>query len=191
MRYLLFLIFGSISLLLAATAAATPIQIEADRMESVEGTNAILFTGQVVAQQQGLTVYSDEMTVHYFSDEEQAALADDDQRRLKKLFATGNVRIESDDFSGTGQRMDYFEVERVVHLSGNARAWQEGNLVTGDKITMYLDEGKSIAEYDGKSDQRVRAFFFSADNGNDDPAPAPAGTPPTPADPPTAAEPQP
>ncbi|MDZ7642690.1 MAG: lipopolysaccharide transport periplasmic protein LptA [Desulfurivibrio sp.] len=179
MRTTFFLIFLSVSLMLATGAAATPIEIEADRMESMTGENAILFTGQVVAHQEGLTVHSDKMTVHYFSDEERARQAADDERRLKKLFATGNVRVESDDFSGSGQRLDYFEVERKAILSGKAKVWQDNNLVTGDRVTMYLDEGKSIVEDQGKSEQRVRAYFYSEEDGDQQEGDAEDSAPPS------------
>lgn len=141
-----------------------PIQIESDRMESVDGENAIFFSGRVVAHQGELVVHSDEMTVYYLSEEEKAALPPGDQRRLKKLFATGNVKIETEGWIGTGRRMDYFELERKVYLTGDAKVWQDDNLVTGEAVTMYLDEGKSIVERGGENGRRVRAYFYSGDN---------------------------
>lgn len=166
MRFYFFLIC-CLALLPATTARgeqAASIQIESDRMESVGGENAILFSGQVVARQGDLVVHSDGMTVFYLDEEERAQLPAGDERRLKKLFAIGNVKIETPEWIGTGERLDYFEVERKVYLTGNARVWQGNNLVTGEAVTIYLDEGKSIVERSDKPGGRVRAFFYSGDN---------------------------
>ncbi|PIE88826.1 MAG: hypothetical protein CR997_14360 [Acidobacteria bacterium] len=40
-------------------------------------------------------------------------------------------------------KCDYLERKRKVVLSGNAKVWQDKNMVTGDKIVYYLDEGRS------------------------------------------------
>lgn len=162
----------------AATAeAAEPVRIESDRMESGEEPNSIIFSGQVVARQGDLVVHAARMTIFYLSREEQEARPPDDQRRIKKLYAEEQVRIETEEWIGTGDFMEYFELERKVYLTGNAKAWQDNNLVTGEAITLYLDEGRSIVERGGQPEERVRAFFYS---GNDTAAPETEDAPPTP-----------
>lgn len=185
MRFVFWTLFFSLPLLVAGpflTPAATagqppPVRIEADRMESGAAPNSILFSGQVVARQDELTVHAATMTIFHFSSEEQAALPPGDQRRLKKLEAEGEVRIETEEWIGTGDFMEYFELERKVYLAGNARAWQDNNLVSGATITLYLDEGRSIVERGDHADERVRAFFYSGNNtpplNGDDPPRAP------------------
>jgi lipopolysaccharide export system protein LptA len=39
--------------------------------------------------------------------------------------------------------MTYLSRERQVILTGNAKAWQNRNMVSGEKIVYYLDEGRS------------------------------------------------
>mgnify|MGYP002267041372 CR=1 FL=1 len=39
--------------------------------------------------------------------------------------------------------MTYLSKERQVILTDNAKAWQNQNMVSGDKIIYYLDEGRS------------------------------------------------
>ena len=163
-----------VTLLLLITPAwaeqPLPIQIESDRMESGEGDNTIIFTGEVVARQGELVVHADRMTIIYLGDEEKARLASDSAPRLKKLTATGNVKLETAAWIGTGARMDYFEVERKVYLSGEAKVWRGNNLVTGEAVTIHLDEGRSIVEGSEQPGERVRAFFYSGDEQPPQPA---------------------
>ncbi|MDF1613827.1 lipopolysaccharide transport periplasmic protein LptA [Desulfurivibrio dismutans] len=156
------------------------MRIESDRMETGAEPNSVVFSGQVVARQGELTVYAETMTIFHLSQEEQEQLPPGDRRQLKKLHATGQVRVEAEEWIGTGDTMEYTETERRVLLAGNARAWQEGNLVTGQSITIYLDEGRSIVERGEDPEKRVRAFFYSGDDspGADDEA-TPSPEPPT------------
>lgn len=165
-RCITFLLAGALLLATGLAGAAekadpnTPIQIEADRMESLDNQNAVIFTGKVKAKQGDLIVNSDKMTVYYLSDEEKKKLAADEPRKIKKLFASGNVEIQSKDWVATGDDMEYFELERKVVLTGNTKVWQGNNMVTGDSVTLYLDEGKSIVERSGKEGERVKATFY-------------------------------
>jgi lipopolysaccharide export system protein LptA len=46
-----------------------------------------------------------------------------------------------------------------VILSGNAKAWQGPNMVSGKTIVYYLDEKRSIVEQDKKKSGRVTAVI--------------------------------
>ena len=46
-------------------------------------------------------------------------------------------------------------------LIGDARVWQDDNVVTGDTITIYLSEDRSVVQA-GKQG-RVKALFFPKD----------------------------
>ncbi|MDH5525017.1 MAG: lipopolysaccharide transport periplasmic protein LptA [Desulfobulbaceae bacterium] len=137
-----------------------PINIEADRMESMKKENAVIFKGNVDAKQGELIIRSDEMTVYYLSEAEKAAQPAGDARKIKKLFATGNVEINNQGWVATGDNMEYFELERKVLITGNTKVWQDNNLVTGDSVLLYLDEGKSVVERSDKKGERVKAFFY-------------------------------
>jgi len=169
---LLHTVFLLTVLLLAPTAVpaapakgSAPINIEADRMISLENTNSVVFKGNVDARQGDLLIRTDKMTVYYRpkDDKEGGPGAGE----VQKLICTGNVRISQGDWLGTGQRMDYHAGERKVVLSGNAKAWQGSNMVSGKTITYYLDEGRSIVEgpatatgkKSGKKSGRVKAVI--------------------------------
>ncbi|HID03447.1 MAG TPA: lipopolysaccharide transport periplasmic protein LptA, partial [Desulfobacterales bacterium] len=55
----------------------------------------------------------------------------------------GNVEITKGEFLGTGKIMNYLAKERKIILSGDAKAWQGTNFVSGKTIIYYLDEKRS------------------------------------------------
>lgn len=148
--------------LLAATGNDQPINIEADRMVSNQKDNAVLFAGNVTARQGDLAIRADEMTVQYHATAEKAGQTGVGGGQLKKLMAKGNVHVESAAWTASGDAMDYLAAERKVLLHGNAKVWQDNNLVSGDAMTLYLDEGKSIVERSPRKGERVKAFFYPA-----------------------------
>lgn len=138
----------------------SPIHIEADRMVSLKEENAVLFTGRVDARQERMTIRSAEMRVYYYSGEEKSRLGENEERSLKKLIATGNVEVQNEGMTGTGDRMEYYEAERKMILIGNSKVWQDNNLITGHTVVVFLDQGKSIVERGEKKGERVKAFFY-------------------------------
>lgn len=148
-------------LLTAATGSteesSQPIHIEADRMISQEQDNSVVFIGNVDARQGDIIIRSEEMTVYYTQDDEKKGHQSASQ--VKKLICKKNVEISQGDWLGTGQRMDYFAGDRKVVLSGNARAWQGQNMVSGKTIIYYLDEKRSIVEQDKAKSGRVKAVI--------------------------------
>ena len=140
-----------------------PIQIEADRMESSRESSAVFFFGNVRASQENLIIQADEMTVLYDRAEVQqdvsAGAATDLSREIDKITAKGNVKIDQGDWSAVGDTMDFNATDRIVILAGNASATQEQNMVSGEKIVLYLNEGKSIVESSSQEGERVKAFI--------------------------------
>ena len=131
---LVFLLLLCSSPLLAENA---PITIEADHMSSLEQENSVLFSGNVDARQEDVRIQADKMTVYYTTAEESQ------KQEVKRLKCVGNVEITRGEWLGTGKEMNYLAKDRKVILSGGAKAWQDKNLVTGDTIIYYLDEGRS------------------------------------------------
>ncbi len=134
-----------------------PIHIEADRMVSQEQENSVVFIGNVDASQGKITIRSDEMTVYYSQNDKTKPKSQSSQ--VKKLICKGNVEITQDDWLGTGKRMDYFAKDRKVILTGDAKAWQGQNMVSGKTIIYYLDEKRSIVEQDQTKPGRVKAII--------------------------------
>jgi len=142
-----------------------PVHIEADRMESDQKTESVLFVGNVEAHQADLGIKADRMTVYY----QRAAAPKADSkntaaeatRAIDRLVANGKVEIVKLQWTATGDQLEYISRDRKIILTGNTKVWQDNNLVTGDRIVLYLDEGKSIVERKSSGEgERVKAFFY-------------------------------
>jgi len=146
----------------AAEEPGQPISIEADRMVSQENKNSVVFIGKVDARQGNLIIKSDEMTVFYSEKKGETPpgqQSGQSTNQVEKLICIGSVKISQGDWLGVGERMDYFARERKAILSGNARAWQGQNMVSGKSIVYYLDEKRSVVEPDTSGNNRVRAII--------------------------------
>jgi lipopolysaccharide export system protein LptA len=144
--------------LLAGEAA--PIQIVADRMESHQKEEAVVFVGNVEASQEGVVIRADEMTVYYARPAADAANVEVDSQKISKLRARGNVRVNQENWIATGDALEYFSEERRVLLTGNTTVLQNDNKISGDRIILYLDEGRSVVERDDEGGERVKGVFF-------------------------------
>lgn len=127
-----------------------PTTVDADRMERFGKESLVIFTGNVVARQDNSVQYADRMEVYL----------DDKGDRIIRTVSTGNVRIVTKDCKiGTAKRAEYFDLEQRVVLIGGARVWQDDNVVTGDTITIFLSQDRSLVQA-GKQ-ERVKAVFYS------------------------------
>ena len=137
----------------AVQGAEAPIHIESNKMTSTEKSNSVIFSGDVDAKQGDVRIRSDEMTVFYHDmesdpkgkDKKKASPAGEKKatQQVEKLICIGNVEVTRGEWLGTGKKMVYLSKERQVILTENAKAWQGQNMVSGDKIIYYLDEGRS------------------------------------------------
>ncbi|MEJ2136281.1 MAG: lipopolysaccharide transport periplasmic protein LptA [Desulfofustis sp.] len=139
---LLFIICCVFQPVAGAKEKEPPIVVEADQMSSTEESNTVLFLGNVDAKQGDLRILSDEMTVYYH----EAATKDqeaDTEQKIEKLVCVGNVELSSAEWLGTSDQMIYYSGNRKVMLIGDAKAWQGENMIAGEKIVYYIDEGRS------------------------------------------------
>lgn len=141
-----------------------PIHIEADRMESDQKSEVVLFFGNVEARQGDLLIQAERMTVYYQKPAAAGTAAppgEETSRAIEKLLASGTIKIVKQNWVATGDQLEFISGERKIVLTGNTRVWQDNNLVTGDRIVLFLDEGKSVVEKNGTGDGgRVKAFFY-------------------------------
>jgi lipopolysaccharide export system protein LptA len=133
----------------AADGRNAPVTVDADQLENIQKEGLVVFTGNVVATQNSSTQWADRMEVYL----------DDKGDRIVRTISTGNVRIITRDCrSGTAKRAEYYDAEQRVVLIGNARVWRDDNMVTGERITIFLAEDRSLVE--GGQQERVKAVFY-------------------------------
>jgi len=148
------------------------VTVDADKMERFGKENLVVFTGNVVARQDGSVQYADRMEVYL----------DESGDRILRAVSTGNVKIITKDCRfGTALRAEYFETQKLARLIGNARVWQEDNVVTGDTIDFWVSEDRAVVQ--GGKQGRVKAQFFPKDenrSAGDGAAPRPKPAAPCP-----------
>jgi lipopolysaccharide export system protein LptA len=134
--------------------------------------NKAIFQGDVILTRGALKVHSDEMVVFFratgstgqsdhsgdhSNDKGNAVVGPDKSKRsadlptvsnrsVSMVEATGSVVIEKDDGRATCRKAIYYESEGKIVLTGNPVAWQKGTKVSGEKMTMYLAEDRSVIE---------------------------------------------
>ncbi len=141
-----------------------PVEVLADHLENLQKESLNIFTGNVVASQNNSTMYADRMEVYL----------DAKGDRVVRGVATGNVRIITRDCRmGTAKRAEYYDDEQRVVLIGSARVWREDNVVTGERITMYLAEDRNVV--DGGPGGRVKGVFYPKNQEQGKPEPKPGG----------------
>jgi lipopolysaccharide export system protein LptA len=142
-----------------------PVTVDSDRMERFGKESLIIFTGNVVARHDNSVQYADRMEVYL----------DEKGDKILRSVSTGNIRIVTKDCkTGTAKRAEYFDLEQRLVLIGDARVWQDDNVVSGETITIHLAQDRNVVNA-GKQD-RVKAVFYSK-NDNNKPAPGGAGQP--------------
>ncbi|WP_447973033.1 LptA/OstA family protein [Nitrospira sp. Kam-Ns4a] len=157
----------------AGEAEATGTTITAEKMTVRNHENKAIFEGSVVLTKGSLVVHSDTMVVSFSKSHDANAPAKAagqgtrrpagsmgsspgergggdlpvmGNRSISMIEATGRVRIEKDDGTATCQKAVYYGDEEKIVLTGEPVAWQKGTRVTGQKITLYLAEDRSVVE---------------------------------------------
>jgi lipopolysaccharide export system protein LptA len=131
------------------TGNSQPVTVDAEKMERFGKESLTIFTGNVIARQANNVQYADRMEVYF----------DEKENRILRTVSTGNVRIiTSDCRTGTARRAEYYDLEQRIVLIGNARVWQQDNVVSGETITIYVSQDRAVAQA-GKG-ERVKGVFY-------------------------------
>jgi lipopolysaccharide export system protein LptA len=129
-----------------------PVTVDSDQMERFGKEGLVIFTGNVIARQNSSVQYADRMEVYM----------DEKGDRILRTVSTGNIRIITKDCrTGTARRAEYHDLEQRVILTGSARVWQDDNVVSGETITIYLSQDRSVVQ--AGTQERVKAVFFPRD----------------------------
>ena len=131
-----------------------PVVVDADSLDSFQKQGLAIFKGNVIARQNNSVQYADKMEVY----------TDSKTDRVERVVSTGNVRIITRDCRmGTAERTEYYDAEQRVVLIGHARVWRDSDVVTGERITIYIAEDRSVVE--GGKQERVKAIFYQQGSG--------------------------
>ncbi len=116
-----------------------PIIITSRTLINDSKTKTATFEGNVVAKRGEVTLYANKMIV-YYEDEQKGG-------NIKMIEAIGDVKLVKADRVITSHKATYLpEPEERVIFTGEPRATEGKNLVTGEKITYFLKDDRSLVE---------------------------------------------
>jgi lipopolysaccharide export system protein LptA len=124
-----------------APGVKAPTVITAQILTADNKAKTALFEGAVVAKKGEMTLYADKMLVFY-GDEN-----GDDSSNIKKIDAEGNVKLLKGERVVTAKYATYFaEPEEHTIFTGEPRATEGDNVVTGTKMIYFMSDDRSIVE---------------------------------------------
>ncbi len=135
---------------------AEKILISADTLVANQNSQFVAFSGNVKAVQGSTTIFSDNLKVYYNDPKDAKEIYTKDS--IKKIIASGNVRIEFEDKTAQCEQAVYILDNQSLTLTGDdTRIESAGNFISGEKITFYQNTGQIIV--DGSENKRVNAEF--------------------------------
>lgn len=133
------------------------IRIRADKLVAEVDAGEIEFIGNVKTTQADTVVTSDRLKIIYDPDTIKYETRGNKKKSIKKIIATGHVKIVTEDIIAETQRAEYTIKSNVLVLMGEqSRINQGGNSITGTKFILYRTEGKLSVE--SKGENRIRAI---------------------------------
>jgi lipopolysaccharide export system protein LptA len=136
------------------TARKEPIRVRSQGLEFFYDEKRIVYRGDVVATQGDETLKSKILTVTYEdvpakngnSSQKTGEGSFNGRQQLKEIIAEGDVEIISGNRRATGKKAVFTEATRTVVLSGNAVLQEGQNQVSGERVTIFLDEKRSVVD---------------------------------------------
>jgi lipopolysaccharide export system protein LptA len=116
---------------------AGPITVTSETLTNDSQHHTALFEKNVVAKTTDMTIYADRMLVYY---KEQGG-------DVTRIDATGNVKVYKDRRLITSEAAVYYADEDKVVFTGDPRAVDGDNVVTGSVITYYIKDDRSVVEH--------------------------------------------
>ncbi len=126
-----------------------PIHIVADQLETDNAKGTADFTGHVKVTQGDARILADKLRVVYDKGTEvkKGVPGKGDKGTIKKLIATGKVKINLEGYYAESDRAEYDTVTMILVLTGkNARVKQGDNYLTGCKIFLHRKEDRMSAK---------------------------------------------
>ena len=113
-----------------------PINITSETLTADNKAHTALFENNVVAKTTDLTIHSDKMLVYY----------KEDGGTVTKIESTGNVKVLRESRIITSKSAIYYADEEKVIFTGEPRAMDGDNVVSGTKITYFMGNDRFQVE---------------------------------------------
>jgi len=149
-----------------AKSENTPIVITAEQLESNNKAKFAEFIGNVKATQADFVITSDKLRIYYRGELLNTEKKGNDEEVLKKIVATGNVKITTDQYVAKTEELEYDTAAMTIILTGeNSTVINGKNSITGSKIILYQKDGR--VKVLGSKKKRIKAEFFPKGESSD------------------------
>ncbi len=127
------------------------LKIRSDEMILKSMEQKVFFKGHVIIRHHEMVLKADHVLLFLKgkksgSGPDFSFLDSQGDQQIEKIEAEGNVLFEGGIHRGESDRAEYFQEKRVVVLTGNPEVWEGDSHLVGSKITILLDQKKSIVE---------------------------------------------
>ncbi len=154
------------------------VQVSTDRLEVNDKKREVTLTGKVTVRWQDMVLTCDRAKIYYKEikteqkqpEKSQAAPTGSDQgqnpgagdealsHKIVRIEAEGHVKMVRGDQVALSGRALYTPQPRVIILTDSPQVWRGKDLLTGSRITVYLDQDRSVVE--SGPDSKVNATFY-------------------------------
>lgn len=146
--------FASLAVFLALLStpalAQTPVQISADVFTVEEGKQEAMFSGNVVVKHPTVNVWAEKVVATYGA----GGTSD-----IKTFAATGNVKLETEDQTATGDRAVFSPGDQLLRLTGNVKVTNAGGTVNAQELVVNL--ATNVSTFTAGEGGRVTGVFTS------------------------------
>ena len=150
-----------------ATSKNMPIVITAEQLDSDNKAKYAEFIGNVKATQADFVITSDKLRIYYKGELLNSEKESSDEELLKKIVATGNVKVTSEEFIAKAEKLEYDTASMTIVLIGeNSTVINGKNSIIGSKIILYQKDGR--IKVLGDKNKRIKAEFFTKNKTSDD-----------------------
>ncbi len=130
-------------------ANAKQIKIVSDKLEIIRAENISIFSGNVYAVEDNLSIWSEKLIM----------TSSKDEKEVKEINAHGNVKIVSEELSINGDKARYDPIQNKLFVFGKVEVLQNQSIILCDKIIVDLENSSSIMSSD--SNKRVEALIIN------------------------------
>ena len=139
-------------------SSTRPMVINSKTLEMDDVAKVVTFTGDVNAEKGDFIIYCQKLRVYYKKLSKNKKIIEDETKILK-IIATGDVRIRrAQGGLATAEKAVYFEDDEKIVLTGNPVVKQGSDFVKGNRITIFLEENRSVVE--SSVGEKVKAIIF-------------------------------
>ncbi len=145
-----------------------PTRVTAERLTYSQDGNRAVFEGKVHVTRQDIELWADRIEIEFLpsandrprAEKEGMAFATGEgATQIRRIEATGNVRMRRGQSTGRCQKATYLAQENMIVLEGDPVVQEGKNMLQGKEIRIYIGENRS--EVIGTSRRPVEMIFVT------------------------------